>query len=312
MELWDYAKLDESELLERISVAKEKRNAVILAHNYQRIEIQRIADFKGDSLALARQAREVDAPVIVFCGVMFMAEVAKILNPRKTVLIPEIQAGCPLAASAAAEDIIAFKSKYPDYAVVTYVNSSANVKAVSDIICTSANSVKVVESFPKDKGIIFTPDKNLCRYTKVQTGRDNIICWDGNCYVHDRFTLDDVRSAKIKHPDATIIAHPECPPDVQDAADLIFSTGGMFRYVKEHPGEPVVIGTEVGMIERLRDEFPQTPVYPMSTRAICSNMKLITLAKLARALEQDMYKVNVPETVADRARVAIERMLEVS
>lgn len=312
MELWDYAKLGENELLERISVARKRQNAVILAHNYQRIEIQRIADFKGDSLALAKQAVEIDAPVIIFCGVMFMAEVAKILNPQKTVLIPDIQAGCPLAACATAEDIIALKQKYSDYAVVTYVNSSAEVKAVSDIICTSANSVDIVESFPQDRGIIFTPDKNLCHYAKVRTGRDNIICWDGECYVHDRFTLDDVRASKMKHPGATIIVHPECPPDVQDAADLIFSTNGMFRYVEEHLSEPVVIGTEIGMVERLHDEFPQTPVYPMKVRAICSNMKLITLAKVARALEQNMYDVNVPENVANKAKVAIERMLAVS
>ena len=311
MELWEYAKLPKNELIERIKRAKKEKNAVILAHNYQRIEIQLLADFRGDSLQLARKATQVNADIIVFCGVMFMAEVAAILNPDKKVLIPEHQAGCPLAAGATAEDVLELKQKYPDYAVVTYVNSTAEVKAVSDIICTSANAVDVVRSFPPERGIIFVPDKNLCRYVKVQTGRENIICWDANCYVHDRFTLEDVRRARQKHPEATIIVHPECPPEVQDAADLVFSTGGMYRYVKEHPGEPVVLGTEVGMIERLNHEFPGTPVYPMSEQAVCSNMKLITLAKLARALEEEIYEVKVPQPVADRARVAIERMLEI-
>ena len=311
MELWDYAELSPEELLARIKEAKEHKGAVILAHNYQRPEIQQVADFLGDSLQLARKATEIDADIVVFCGVLFMAEVAAILNPDKKVLIPEIQAGCPLAACAAAEDVMALSRQHPDYAVVTYVNSSAEVKAVSDIVCTSANAVKVVSSLPPEKGVIFVPDKNLCRHAKKHTGRQNIICWDGNCYVHDRLSLADLRRAKTEHPEATIIVHPECPPEVQDAADLVFSTGGMYRYVKEHPGEPVVLGTEVGMVDRLHREFPQTPVYPMSERAICANMKLITLPKLARSLEEEIYEVKVPEGVARRAKRAIERMLEI-
>ncbi|RKZ34967.1 quinolinate synthase [bacterium] len=311
MELWDYARLSEDELILRINKARAERNAVILAHNYQRLQIQDIADFLGDSLQLAKKATRVDADVIVFCGVMFMAEVAAILNPDKTVLIPEIQAGCPLAAGATAEDIIQLKRKYPDFVVVTYVNSTAETKAVSDITCTSSNSVEVINSFPPHRGIIFVPDKNLCRYAKLQSGRDNIICWDSNCYVHDRLTIQDLKQAKSKYPDATIIVHPECPPDVQDAADFIFSTGGMYKYAKEHQDETIVLGTEIGLIERIRNEFPKVKVYPMSEKAICSNMKLITLPKVARSLEQNMYKVEVPENVAQRAKMAIEQMLEV-
>ncbi len=311
MELWEYAKLSREELVERILEAKRRLGAVILAHNYQRIEVQRIADFKGDSLGLARKAKEVDAPVILFCGVMFMAETAKILNPSRTVLIPDPQAGCPLAAHATAEDVARLKQKYPDYAVVTYVNSSAEVKAVSDVVCTSANAVEVVESFSPQKGIIFVPDKNLCRHVKVKTGRENIICWDGHCYVHDRFTLEDFRRARSEHPNAVVIVHPECPPDVQDAADLVASTGGMYRFAKSHRGTEIVLGTEVGMVERINDEFPDTPTYPMSKRAICSNMKLITLEKVARALEEGVYRVEVPQSVAQRARKAIERMLQI-
>ncbi len=311
MELKEYTLLPRDELLKRIDTARNERNAVILAHNYQRIEVQQIADYRGDSLGLAQQAAQSNAPVIVFCGVMFMAEVAKIISPERTVLIPEIQAGCPLAAYAAVEDLIALKREYPEDAVVTYVNSTAEIKAESDVVCTSANSVKIVESFPREQGIIFAPDKNLCYHTKKITGRKNIVCWDGNCYVHDRFTLADLRKSKIEYPEATIIVHPECPPKVQDTADMVASTGGMYRYVKEHPGEPVVLGTEIGMIERLCDEFPGTPVYPMSPHAICSNMKLITLEKVARALEEDMYHVEVPDVVAGNARTAIERMLDV-
>ncbi len=310
MQLWDYAKLSDDELLQRIESAKRKLGAVILVHNYQRGKIQKIADFLGDSLELARKAKEIDAPVILFCGVMFMAEMAKIINPDKVVLIPDAQAGCPLAAHASAGEIVKMRQKYPEYAVITYVNSSAEVKAVSDIVCTSANAVKVVESFPKNKGIIFVPDKNLCHYAKAQTNRENIVCWDGNCYVHDRFTSDDVKNACKKHPDATVIVHPECPPEVQNRADVIASTGGMYRYAQSHRGETIVLGTEIGMAERINSEFPDTPTFPMSKSAICSNMKLITLAKVARALEQDMYEVNVPQSVAEKAKIAIERMLE--
>lgn len=311
MRLWDYAKLSDDELLQRISAAKKNLGAVILAHNYQRIEIQKLADFCGDSLGLARKAKEINAPVILFCGVMFMAETAKILNPERRVLIPDLQAGCPLAAHASADDIIHLKEKFKNYAVVTYVNSSAEVKAVSDIICTSANSVKIVQSFAQDKGIIFAPDKNLCHYTKKQTGRSNIICWDGHCYVHDRLTEEDVSRSREEHPNATIIVHPECPPTVQDAADIIASTGGMYRYAEQHRGEEIVLGTEIGMVERIRNDFPDTPCFPMAQKAICSNMKLITLAKVARALEENLYPIEIPDDIAERARIAIEKMLEI-
>jgi len=312
MGLWDYLNLPEEELVERINEARKKRNAVILAHNYQRIEVQRIADFRGDSLELAKIASKTDAEVIVFCGVMFMAETAKIINPERTVLIPDFQAGCPLAAYATADKVLEFKKMYPDHAIVTYINSSAEVKAVSDIVCTSANSVKVVEYFPKDKGIIFVPDKNLCYYTKKQTGRENIICWEGNCYVHDRITLENVRHARQEHPEAVLIVHPEVPPEVQEVADFIASTSGMYRYVKEHPDTPAIIATEVGLIERIKDEVKGAEVYPISERAICSNMKLITLPKVLMALEENVYEVVVPDEIAKKARTAIERMLSVS
>ena len=307
--LLEYARMPQDELIERILSMKEELDAVIFAHNYQRIEVQRIADFRGDSLELARKAKELDAKIILFCGVMFMAETAKILNPEKTVLIPDVQSGCPLAAHASADDVIAMKKKFPNYAVVSYINSSAEVKAVSDIICTSANSVKVVNSIPEERGIIFLPDKNLCHYTKTQTHRENIVCWDGNCYVHDRFTVEDLKNARGKHPKAKIIVHPEAPPDVQKDADFIASTGGMYRFAKEHRGEEIVLGTEVGMVERINDEFPDTPTFPMSESAICSNMKLITLAKVARSLDEKIFEVVVPDEIAERAKIAIEKML---
>ncbi len=312
MHLWDYAKLSHEELTERILCAKKKLNAVILAHNYQRIEIQRIADFRGDSLELARKATAVDARIIVFCGVMFMAETAKILNPKATVLIPELQAGCPLAAHASADDILMLRERFPTYSVVIYINSSAEAKAVSHLVCTSSNAAKVVHSLPGDKGVIFVPDKNLCHYVKTQTRRKNIICWDGHCYVHDRITVDDVKKAREKYPDCVIIVHPECPPSVQDVADVIASTSGMLQWAKDHIDRTIVLGTEIGMVDRIRDELPNIKVFPMVDNAICSNMKLITLAKLARTMDELLYPVEIEEDIAIRARTAIERMLEIA
>jgi quinolinate synthase len=311
MNLWDYANLSEGELIERIGVAKRDSGAVILAHNYQRLEIQKIADFCGDSLELARKVGELEAETIVFCGVMFMAETAKILNPKSRVLIPDPQAGCPLAAYGSADDITAMKAKYPDYAVVTYINSSAEAKAVSDVICTSANAPKVVASIPENRGIIFVPDKNLCYFVKKSVKRDNIVCWNGNCYIHDRFTATDVEHARASYPDAMLIVHPECAPDVQDRADLIFSTSRMAKWVDENAGKSVVLGTETGMIEKIKSINPMAKVYPLKKDAICSNMKLNTLSKVCRALEEGVFEVAVPTEIAKRAKLSIDRMLEI-
>ncbi len=311
MDIFEYSRLSKEEIAKRIDKAKCNLGAVIIAHSYQRIEVQQIADIVGDSLELTREVVNTDAPIIVFCGVMFMAETAKIINPDKVVLIPEIQAGCPLAAHATAEDVIRMKGKYPGYKVVTYINSTAEVKSVSDIVCTSANSVKVVESFPKEQGIIFVPDKNLCAYTKRITGRENIVCWDGHCYVHDRITAQDVLNARKMHPDAVIIAHPEVNSEVQELSDLIGSTSVMYRYVRDHPKQAVVLVTEYGLIQRINVEFPGTPVYPIYEHAICSNMKLITLEKVLRTLDEQIYEINIPNAIANRAGVAIDRMLAI-
>lgn len=312
MSLLDYAKFPREELKRRILELKAKRKAIILAHNYQRLDVQEIADIRGDSLELARSANKTEAEMIVFCGVMFMAETAKILNPEKIVVIPEPQAGCPLAAYATAEDVLRLKQQFPEHKIVSYINSSAEVKAVSDIICTSANAVKIVNSIPERTGIIFVPDKNLCRYVQKTTARKNIVCWDGHCYVHDRFTIEDVERARLEHPEAKIIVHPEVPADVQDAADMIESTGGMYRFVKNHPTVPVVLGTEIGLIERIKYEFPDSPVFPMSKKALCSNMKQTTLEKVIRALKDEYYKIELQKNTAEKARTAIEKMLAVS
>lgn len=294
---------------EDISILKKEKNAVILAHNYQPKEVQDIADLLGDSLELSRAAAKEEADVIVFCGVDFMAETAAILSPEKIVLLPESSAKCPMSHMATAQQLKEFKKKYPKAAVVCYVNSSAEVKAESDICCTSANGVEVVKSLYEDQ-VIFVPDRNLGRYVSRFTDKE-IILWEGYCYVHDRYTADDVQKAREKYPHAEVLVHPECRPEVIDLADFVYSTAGIARHAKESDVQEFIIGTEVGMNYRLMKENPGKKFYPLSPGAICADMKKISLENIKSSLETLEPRVVVPKNVADRARGAIERMLAV-
>ena len=297
-------------LIEKIKKLKQNHNAVILAHNYQRPEIQDLADFLGDSLALSIKAAETDADIIVFCGVGFMAETAVILSPKKTVLLPDKNAGCPLADMITADQLRILKQKHPDALVVCYVNSSAEVKAESDYCCTSANAVEVVKSLPKDKPIIFVPDQNLGQFVSQRTGRD-LILWPGYCHVHVIITEDDIKNAREKHPDAIVMAHPECTGPVRALSDELLSTGQMLRYAKQNRTKKFIIATETGIIHTLKTQNPGTEFFPATDKAICPNMKRITLEKILWSLQDLQYKVTVPKDVRLKAKKAIDRMVEV-
>ncbi|RMH17994.1 MAG: quinolinate synthase NadA [Gemmatimonadetes bacterium] len=306
----DYAALDAEALKERILRRKAELNAVILGHNYQRIEIQEVSDYLGDSLGLSQEAAATDADVIVFCGVHFMAETAKVLSPEKTVLMPDLRAGCPMADFVTGEALRRLKEQHPDAAVVAYVNSTAEVKALSDICCTSSNAVEVVESIPRDRPIIFVPDRNLARYVEERTGRDNIIAWDGYCYVHDDLVLDELARARAAHPEARVVVHPEARKDLLDEADFVTSTSGMVRLAEEH--DALIIGTERGLVDRLKQRFPHKTLIPLSGAAICGNMKMNTLAKLAWCLDHEEHRVELDEEVRAGAERALRAMLELS
>jgi quinolinate synthase len=294
--------------VDAIRTWKEKRNAVLLAHNYQTPEIfHGVADITGDSLALARKAAETDADVIVMAGVHFMAETAKILSPEKTVLIPDVEAGCSLAASVTGADVRLLREHYPGAPVVTYVNTSADVKAESDVCCTSANAVEVVESLGADR-VIFLPDEYLGRYVASQT-KTEVVLWKGHCEVHERFTGDEITAFRRQHPGVTVLAHPECPPDVLAAADFVGSTAGMIRHVSERRPPRVVLVTECSMSDNVSVHFPELEfVRPCN---LCPHMKRITLPKILRSLQEMEHRVEVPPEVAERARRAVERMLAV-
>ncbi len=298
--------MGQKELIEKINSLKKEKNAVILVHNYQNPEIYEVADFLGDSLDLSRNAAETDADVIVFCGVRFMAETAKILSPDKTVLLPDIEAGCQMADMVMAEEVKALKEQFPGVPVVCYVNTTAEVKAESDICCTSANGVKVVNSLP-GKDVIFVPDKNLGSYAGSQT-KKNMVLPEGYCYVHDNIKPEDVLKAKKEHPAAKIVAHPECREEVLELADSIESTSGMLRYANESNSNEFIIVTEVGMTERLKREIPDKKFYPVGK--VCINMKKITLEKVLTALENEQYKIEVKEDIRLRAKKALDKMLE--
>jgi quinolinate synthase len=306
----DYASLSAEDLAERIRWRKRDLNAVILGHNYQRMEIQGVSDFLGDSLALSQEAAGTEADVIVFCGVHFMAETAKILSPDKTVLMPDLGAGCPMADFVTADALKKAKAEHPDALVVAYVNSTAEVKAESDVCCTSANAVQVVESLPEDRPIIFVPDRNLAGYVAEVTGRANIIPWDGYCYVHDDMVLDELDRAKARHPDALVVIHPEARQELLDRADRVTSTSGMVRLAREH--DALIIGTETGLVEQLRQEYPHKTLVPLSGAAICGNMKVNTLPKLAWSLDHIQYEVTMDEEIRSRAEASLLRMLEIS
>lgn len=298
------------ELIKEIEALKKERRAVILAHNYQQSAVQDVADFVGDSLALSRYAAESEAEVIVLAGVRFMAESASILAPGKTVLLPDAFAGCPLADSVEVEALRREKARYPDAAVVCYVNSPASVKAESDICCTSSNAVEVVRSLPHRR-VLFVPDRNLASFVARFTDKE-IIPWDGLCITHYRVTLEDLEEAKAAHPQARVLVHPECRPEVVEAADFVGSTGAILQFARESEAEEFLIGTEMGIIHRLELENPGKKFYLLSPGLICPNMKLTTLAKIAQCLKDMRPVIRVPEEIRVRAYEALERMLKVA
>ncbi|MFO8014021.1 MAG: quinolinate synthase NadA [Phycisphaerae bacterium] len=299
-------------LTERIDALRRERRAVILAHNYQRPEVQDVADIVGDSLAMAREAAQTDAEVIVLCGVHFMAETAKLLNPDRPVLMPDPNAGCPMADMTAPRELAEAKRQHPDAAVVAYVNSSARVKAMAEICCTSANAVRVVESIPPERPILFVPDQSLADYVAKQTGRENIILWPGFCPTHHRILAEHVQARRQQYPDAEVLVHPECTRDVRHMADFIGSTSQIIRHVTESPKQTFIIGTEFGVCHTIRKANPEKEIIQISSLADCPNMKLNTLEKIVWSLEDMAHEVHVPDDVAADARRAIERMLEVS
>lgn len=299
------------DVAEEIAQLKKARNAVILAHNYTRGEVQDAADFTGDSLELARRATEVKADVIVFCGVWFMAETAKILNPDKTVLIPEPSAGCPMADMVTGEQLRALKAKHPGAKAVCYVNSTAEVKAECDICVTSGNAEKVMARFAPDEQILFVPDQHLGGHIAGLLKREYTL-WPGYCPTHAAITVKAIEAARAQHPGAPVMVHPECARDVRAAADQRLSTGGMCRFARETDATEIIVGTEIGILHRLRKENPGKRFYPVSERIVCPNMKKTTLENLAESLRDMKTEVTVPAEIAVRAKRAIDAMLAIS
>lgn len=295
----------------RALALKRSRNAYIIAHNYQRGELQDLADATGDSLALAQAAIRADAEVVVFCGVDFMAETASILNPEKTILLPEINAGCPMAGMLNADQLRAKMAEHPDAAVVSYVNSSAEVKALSTICCTSANAVRVVQSLPHRR-VLFVPDRNLGAYVQSQVPEKEIVLWDGFCPTHQRFKEEDIVRAQAEYPDAEFIAHPECRPEVLQHADAIRSTAGMVDAVRSSSAPRFIIGTEEGMLYKLRKNHPDREFILPTPKLVCPTMKMTKLASLVRSLERMEYEIKVTGEVAARAKEALDRMLSLT
>ncbi len=298
------------EFVKRIQELKESRRAIILAHNYQPAEIQDLADLTGDSLELSREAAATDAAVIVFCGVHFMAETAAILNPDKTVLLPRADAGCPMADMITAQDMLQIKAQYPGVPIVTYVNSTAAVKAESTVCCTSANSIKVVESFTDASRVYMAPDQNLAKYTARHTTKQ-IHHWNGYCPIHHNLLPEDIRAARSRHPQALFLAHPECRPEVLEMADVVCSTSGMLRYVATSPHDEFIIGTESGILYPMGKQNPGKRFFPASDQLVCPDMKKISLADLCQSLETLTPRVTVPEEAQIRALDAVNRMLAV-
>ncbi len=301
--------MNQNEIISEILRLADERDVLILAHNYQRDEIQEMAHITGDSLALSMEAARTDKPVIVFCGVHFMAESAAILAPEKIVLLPRLDAGCPMADMITPEGLREFKKQHPGVPVVTYVNSSAAVKAESDICCTSANAVKVVASLAEQE-VILTPDRNLGRYIAAQVDK-TCYFWDGYCPTHERLTPDDVKVAMADYPDALFMAHPECPPEILALADHVCSTSGMYSFARESTAQQFIVGTEAGILYRLRKENPGKDFILPTTRLICPNMKLTSLEDVLKALQTMSPRVTVPEEVRIPAKVTLDRMLAV-
>jgi len=298
------------QLISQIDDLKAERNAVILAHNYQPGEIQDLADFTGDSLGLSIQASQTDADVIVFCGVRFMAETAAILSPEKTVLLPEKSAGCPMADMITAEQLGQLKLENPGALVVCYVNSTAEVKAESDYCCTSSNAVEIVNSLPEDKRIIFVPDQHLGQFVAERTGRQ-LVLWPGYCTTHVLITADDIKAARAKYPDAVVMAHPECTEPVKEISDELLSTGQMLKFAAKNTAKRFIIATENGIIHALKKQNPDVEFFPATHRAICPNMKKITIDKVISSLQENKYRITVPEAIRIKAQKSLDRMVEV-
>lgn len=304
---------DGIDLVDEIRRLKAERKAVLLAHYYQEPEIQDLADFVGDSLQLSQQAARTDAEVIAFCGVHFMAETAKILNPTKKVVIPDMDAGCSLADRCPADQFAQWLKQYPDHEVVSYINCSAGVKALSTIICTSSNAVRVVESLPKDRKIVFAPDRHLGKWVMQQTGRDMVL-FPGFCIVHEQFTAKRVAAMKAQHPEAKLIAHPECDASVSALADFVGSTAALLRFVKENPAKAFIIATEAGILHEMRKARPDAELIPAPADSgcncsLCPYMKLNSLEKLYLALRDLQPEITLDEEVRTRALKPLERML---
>lgn len=293
-----------------INKLKQERQAIVLAHYYQRPEIQEIADFVGDSLELSRLAAKTDAKVIVFCGVHFMAESAAILSPEKTVLLPVIKAGCAMADMVTAESLRAKKESMPNAVVVTYVNSSAEVKAESDICCTSANVVKVLQSIPEDKEILFVPDKNLGQYAAQRANR-KVTVWAGECPIHDNLTVDDLRAAKERYPEAKVLVHPECQPNLLPLADVVSSTSGLLRFAQESSAKQFIVATEEGILYQMRKQNPDKEFHLVHDKMVCPDMKYTTLSDVQHVLASMDNQITVPEEIRERALLSLERMLAI-
>lgn len=308
--------MNKENVADKIRKLKKQKNAVILAHFYQVPEIQDIADFVGDSLGLAQNAAQTDAEIIVFAGVHFMAETAKILNPGKKVLLPDLQAGCSLADSCPAPDFKLFKAKYPDHKVITYINCSAEVKALSDVICTSSNALKIVESFSEDQKLIFAPDRNLGNYVNNITGR-NMVLWNGSCHVHNQLSAEKVIELKINNPDAKVVAHPECQGPVLAMADFIGSTTALIDFVKKDPGNKFIVATETGILHQMKKDCPdkQFIIVPADETCACNDcpyMKMNTMEKLLRCLENETPEIKLDSDIIRRAKDPILKMLQIS
>ncbi len=300
-----------NQMIQEINKFKKEKDAIILAHNYQIPEVQQVADIIGDSLALSRAAQEVNNKLIVFCGVHFMAESAKILSPHKKILLPAIDAGCPMADMVTAEDLIEYKTKNPDTTIVCYVNSSAEVKAESDICCTSSNALKVIKSI-NSKKILFVPDQNLGNYIKNKVEDKEIELWPGFCITHHRVKGHEVERAKELHPDAEVLVHPECNDEVIQRADFVGSTSQIISYATNSDKTKFIIGTEMGVLHKLETDNPDKKFYLLSTGLICNNMKKTTLNNIYESLKNEQYEIHVEEEIRIKALKALDRMLEIS
>ena len=299
----------DAELISQISRLKKERNAVIVAHNYQNDEIQNIADEVGDSFYLSKFCAKSSARCIVFCGVRFMAESAKVLSPEKTVLLPELRAGCPMADSVTAEDVRKIRREHPGAVTVCYINTTAEVKAECDICCTSSNAVKIVNSI-REKDIIFLPDKNLGSYVRKKCPGKNIILYNGCCVTHNRFGSAEVETARQSYPGAPIAVHPECPPEVVEKADFVGSTSEIIDYCRKVPAKRIIIGTEMGVLHKLKHDSPEKEFFLLSPRLVCSNMKLTTLSSVCQSLREGKHSIEVDEEIRLRAKSCLQRMLE--